>query len=391
MTEVQPTTITPTAAQDLQITDENVKVERSLTRKTLITVAVTTGFLLVLALFWYGMDIILLAFAGVLLAVFLNGLAHYVSEWTKLTRGWSLLIVSVSLIGLMVGLGFLLAPGIAQQSDELSKELPKSVEKLRDYIGQYEWGHQLLESIPKMTKSLGSQPGLLSKVSGAVSTTATIVMNLLIVLAIGIYFAVEPSLYRRGFIKLLPQPDRRRAHEVMDAVGNTLWWWLIGVMMSMTTIGILTILGLWAIGIPLAPTLGLLTGLLAFIPNFGPIASAIPPMLLGLMISPQTALYVGALYLAVQAVESNIVTPQIQKRTVSMPPVLGIVSQLLFGIFFGFLGLMLATPIVAALVVIIRMLYVEDTLGDREEESNKHDNSATTEKLTRESPVAQTP
>jgi predicted PurR-regulated permease PerM len=192
-----------------------------------------------------------------------------------------------------------------------------------------------------------------------------------VVFAIGIYFAIEPGLYRRGFIKLLPLADRRRAHEVIDATGNTLWWWIIGVMISMATIGVLTTIGLWILGIPLAPTLGLLTGLLAFIPNFGPILSAIPPMLLGLMISPMDAFYVVMLYLIVQAIESNIVTPQVQKRTVSMPPVLGMVGQLLFGVFFGFLGLLLATPLVAAIIVLVKMLYVEDVLGDKENEDDK--------------------
>jgi predicted PurR-regulated permease PerM len=194
-------------------------------------------------------------------------------------------------------------------------------------------------------------------------------MNFLIVIAVGIYFAIEPGLYRRGFIKLLPLGDRRRAHEVLDATGNTLWWWIIGVLISMATIGVLTTIGLWALGIPLAPTLGLLTGILAFIPNFGPILSAIPPMLLGLMISPMDAVYVGLLYIGVQAIESNIVTPQVQKRTVSMPPVLGMIGQLLFGIFFGFLGLLLATPLVAAIIVMVKMLYVEDVLGDKEDET----------------------
>jgi predicted PurR-regulated permease PerM len=137
----------------------------------------------------------------------------------------------------------------------------------------------------------------------------------------------------------------------------------------MSTIGILTTIGLWILGIPLAPTLGLLTGILAFIPNFGPILSAIPPMLLGLMISPMDAVYVILLYIIVQAIESNIVTPQVQKRTVSMPPVLGMVGQLLFGVFFGFLGLLLATPLVASIIVMVRMLYVEDVLGDKDEET----------------------
>ena len=349
--------------------EQNIQAEMSLSRKTLIIMTAAVGFLLFLAVLWYGVNILLLAFAGILLAIFLNGLAAYVANWTGLKHGLSLLITSLALIGMLVGAGYALAPGISEQSEELSQQLPKSLENLRQYIGRYEWGHQLLESIPKLGEVIGNPMGLLPKVSGVLSSTAAAIMNFLIVIAVGIYFAIEPGLYRRGFIKLLPLGDRRRAHEVLDATGNTLWWWIIGVLISMATIGVLTTIGLWALGIPLAPTLGLLTGILAFIPNFGPILSAIPPMLLGLMISPMDAVYVGLLYIGVQAIESNIVTPQVQKRTVSMPPVLGMIGQLLFGIFFGFLGLLLATPLVAAIIVMVKMLYVEDVLGDKEDES----------------------
>ncbi|HET6513012.1 MAG TPA: AI-2E family transporter [Candidatus Kapabacteria bacterium] len=349
--------------------EQNIQAEMSLSRKTLIIMTAAVGLLLFLAVLWYGVNILLLAFAGILLAIFLNGLAAYVANWTGLKHGLSLLITSLALIGMLVGAGYALAPGISEQSEELSQQLPKSLENLRQYIGRYEWGHQLLESIPKLGEVIGNPMGLLPKVSGVLSSTAAAIMNFLIVIAVGIYFAIEPGLYRRGFIKLLPLGDRRRAHEVLDATGNTLWWWIIGVLISMATIGVLTTIGLWALGIPLAPTLGLLTGILAFIPNFGPILSAIPPMLLGLMISPMDAVYVGLLYIGVQAIESNIVTPQVQKRTVSMPPVLGMIGQLLFGIFFGFLGLLLATPLVAAIIVMVKMLYVEDVLGDKEDES----------------------
>ncbi|HET6513042.1 MAG TPA: AI-2E family transporter [Candidatus Kapabacteria bacterium] len=349
--------------------EHNIKSEMSLSRKTLIIMTAAVGFLLFLALLWYGVNILLLAFAGILLAIFLCGLAAYVANWTGLKHGMSLLITALALIGILIGAGYALAPGIAEQSNELAEQLPKSIDNLRQYIGKYEWGKQLLESIPKVGEMVGNPMGLLPKVSGVLSSTAAAIMNFLIVIAIGIYFAIEPGLYRRGFIKLLPLADRRRAHEVIDATGNTLWWWIIGVLISMGTIGILTTIGLWILGIPLAPTLGLLTGILAFIPNFGPIISAIPPMLLGLMISPMDAVYVLLLYILVQAIESNIVTPQVQKRTVSMPPVIGMVGQLLFGVFFGFLGLLLATPLVAAILVIVKMLYVEDVLGDREDEA----------------------
>lgn len=136
----------------------------------------------------------------------------------------------------------------------------------------------------------------------------------------------------------------------------------------MAVIGVLTTLGLWLLGVPLALTLGILAALLEFIPNFGPILSAVPAVLLALMESPRLALWVILLYLGIQAAESYLITPLVQRRLASLPPVLVIVSQILGGVLFGFLGFALATPLLAFALVLVKRLYIEDRLGDSFEE-----------------------
>ncbi|NOT46231.1 MAG: AI-2E family transporter, partial [Acidobacteria bacterium] len=170
---------------------------------------------------------------------------------------------------------------------------------------------------------------------------------------------------------LFPLRRRTRVREILFAISDTLRWWLIGKVGSMIFIGLLTWIGLSILGVPLALTLGLIAGLLSFIPNFGPIISALPALLLAFIESPTTALYVLILYVGVQLIESNVVTPFIERKTVEIPPALTIVFQLALAVLVGGLGLVLATPLLAVLLVVIQMVYVEDVLGDRRTEVNE--------------------
>ncbi len=162
----------------------------------------------------------------------------------------------------------------------------------------------------------------------------------------------------------MPPAGRDRADAVLVEITSVLRWWLIGKILSMALVGVLTTLGLWWLDVPLALTFGLIAAALTFIPNFGPVLSVVPPAILALADDPKRALYVGALYLAIQTVESYAVTPLIQRRTVSMPPALTITSQIVLGLLVGGIGVAVATPLTAAAMAVGRMLYVEDLLED---------------------------
>jgi predicted PurR-regulated permease PerM len=149
---------------------------------------------------------------------------------------------------------------------------------------------------------------------------------------------------------------------VLLALGDTLAKWLLTRAISMVAIGVLTTLGLILLGVPLALSLGLIAGLMAFIPMLGPIIALIPALLIGLLVSPQTALWVLGLYLLIQGLDNYILTPIVVKETIRMPPALIIFAQLIFGLLFGQLGLMLAAPLTAALMTLVQMVYVHDFL-----------------------------
>lgn len=349
------------------MTGANDFTSRILRGVAIITVAIFLSLLL-----WYAADVLLLAFAGILLAIFLRSLSDWLSGITPLSGGWSLAVVVLSLISILtIGL-WLLAPGIADQVDELQKSLPQSARQLERHIEGYEWGRKALAQVPNANEIMPDKADVLARVTGVFSTTFGAIANFFILLFIGLYIAAEPRLYTDGLIRLVPLNRRQRAREVLDEVGSTLRWWLIGKVASMIVVGVSTVVGLWLLDIPLALTLGLLAALLTFIPNVGPILSVVPAMLLALLQSPMQALYVALLYLGIQTVESYFLTPLMQKRTVSLPPALTIFTQVLFGVMVGSLGFVLATPLTAAALVLVKMLYIEDALKDSFEPDSDH-------------------
>lgn len=344
--------------------------ENSFTRKVLLTVGLVCLTVLLLTLLYFTFDVLLLIFAAALLAIFLRGLADILCKYTNIPEGWGVLAISVVIVGILAGAIAFLAPDVAEQVRHLREELPKSATAASNYISQFGWGQTLIAQLPSYddVRNNLNPSTLLSGVGGFFSSTVGAVGNFFIVVLLSIYFASEPRIYSRGFTNLFPLRRRTRAREILFAISDTLRWWLIGKVGSMLFIGLLTWIGLSIIGVPLALTLGLIAGLLSFIPNFGPIISALPALLLAFIESPTKALYVLILYIGVQLIESNLVTPYIERKTVEIPPALTIVFQLALAVLVGGLGLVLATPLLAVLLVIIQMVYVEDVLGDRRTE-----------------------
>lgn len=358
-------------------------LERTFVERVLITVGIVILALLVLLLLYFTFDIVLLIFAAVLLAIFLRGIADLMGRYVKIGEGWLVLLVSVVLLGILAGAIASLAPSVAEQARHLRQEIPVSIQKVSNYLVQYGWGRTILEQLPSTddAKQLVTDSGFLSSLGGFFSSTLGAIGNVFVVILLAIYLATEPKFYAHGFTKLFPQDRRSRVSEVLSGIGETLRWWLIGKVGSMIFIGILTWIGLSIIGVPLALTLGLIAGLLSFIPNFGPIISALPAILLAFIDSPITAVYVLALYIGVQLIESNLVTPIIERETVELPPALTIIFQLALSVMIGGLGLVLATPLLAVIMVLVQMVYIQDILGDKDTEANENIGEAETEHL----------
>ena len=332
-------------------------------RRVGVATAIVAVAGLLLALVWAATDLLLLIFASVLLACFLRGSANVLSARSGIPTGLSLAAVLILVIGGLTGVVWLLAPQVAAQADDLLRGVRHSVQQLGAYITQYEWGRRMLAEMPGVAE-IARRGNLLARVTGVFSSTLGFIANTVLVAFLGVYLAAAPGIYTRGLVRLFPMHRRARIAEVLQLVGETLRHWLVGRSILMVTNGVLTAIGLWIIGIPLALTLGVIAGLLNFIPNIGPLIAGVPAVLIAWTVGPMPALYVLLLYVVLQSLDGYVFTPLVQQRTVALAPALTIAAQVLFGVLAGTMGLLLATPLTAAALVLVRKLYLEDVLGD---------------------------
>ncbi len=322
-----------------------------------------TLVMLALALaLWHLSFVLLLAFFGLLIAVLLRHMALMISGHTSLSASAALGIVVLALLTL-IGLGiYYLGAQIAGQISLLADSLPLAVENVSVALEGQALIQRLLEMMP--VQDAAPEWNIFGALRGTVSIAIGILANVVVVATIAIFLAGDPQLYRRGVLHLIPMDKRPRAVEIMDALGNGLWRWLLGQGLSMLFVALLTAGGLWMLGIPLWLTLGVIAGIADFIPYVGPWLGAAPAVLLAFSEGPQTAVYTAILFVIIQQLEGNVLQPIIQKRANSMPPVLTVLSVIAFGVLFGFAGILVATPLLLVLMILVRMIYVEDVLED---------------------------
>jgi predicted PurR-regulated permease PerM len=332
---------------------------------TLRTVVTSTLLAFAALVVVFAFDLVLLLFAAVLIAVVLDGTATRMSRLTGLARGWCIPIVLVTIFG-SISLVFVLAmPTLIGELAQLRERLPEAVARLQELVNRFGWLESIVNALPQGEVAL-SRPGIAGRVSTALTSTVGAMINILIVLLVGLYLAFDPCPYVNGAIRLFPKKHRERAREVLASLRDVLFHWMQGQVVGMTVVGVLVAGGLWALGIPLAGTLGLIAGLFEFVPNIGPILSGVPAALLALTVSPTHVIYVIALYVVVQTLESYLLMPLVMRRAVSLPPALTIVAQLIGTLTAGWLGLLLATPLVATLVVLVQKVYLESVLGEED-------------------------
>lgn len=333
--------------------------------------AATAAFvgLLLAALFLlvgYAATFFFLVFGGIIVSVVISGLSEFVSSKTSLGYGMSMGLVMLLLIALIGGTIWALAPTVSRQADELAQSLPASVERLKGHLSQSEWGKKLLEGIPEkpgqIFSSNGRGMGVLSQITGIFSSTLGGLVNVLIVIITGIYLASSPDIYRKGFVKLFSPSYRHRLLGVMDQCYTTLKNWFISRSITMTVVAVVTGVGLALLGIPFPIVLGIIAGILNFIPNLGPYIALAPALLVALPQGTNYVIYVFALYMGVQSLEGYILTPLLDKKFVSVPPALLLFGQVLLGILVGLAGVLFASPLIAVLLVIIQELYIKDKL-----------------------------
>lgn len=312
---------------------------------------------------YHGARYFLLLFTGALMAILWRGVANWLQEKTSLPFKYALPAVVILNIGAIVVFIWLASPSMAEQIERLADEIPKAVEQVEVKLQSSDVGRKILNTI-NGEEGQGLPSGQLKKAFSFFSGALNFLVDVLLILAFSLFLTANPRLYIKGILYLTPSNKHETVKELLDRLNNTLFRWFIGKIVDMFSIFLMTIIGLWFLDMPLILTFALIAFLFSFVPNIGPIISAIPALAIAFLDSPQKALYVGLLYLGIQMLESYLVTPNVQKHASYVPPVLLLLVQFLLAKFLGVLGLFLATPLLVMTMVLVRKLYVEDQLGN---------------------------
>lgn len=314
------------------------------------------------AILWYLSDLVLLLFGSVLVAVMLRAIADPIHSSTGIPQSLSLLLAGLVVFAVLAAGVLLFGAQIGEQMGGLMQRLPAALSRLADEFG--------FNSILDMLKSSGTASSLGSLLERLFSWSTTLIAgtaSLLVVIVGGIYLASDPILYRDGFLKLVPLSAKANVSATLGDCSHALRLWLAGQLAAMVIVGVLTTIGLLLVGVPSALALGFIAGLAEFVPYVGPIASAVPAIIVASSQDWATVGWTIGVYVAVQQIENNLIIPLLARQTVSIAPAIGIFAIIAIGLLLGPLGLLLAFPLVVVIDVAVRRLYVLDTLEENVE------------------------
>jgi predicted PurR-regulated permease PerM len=314
------------------------------------------------AALWQLINILVLLFGAVLLAIGLCAAARQVSRYMGVRRSFAL--ASVFVLGLAV-LGaalWVFGSTVVAQLDDVIQAAPAGFKLFMAWMTDHPYGRQLLDQV-RGANVIGATGWATSMVAAAAGLITRALGYAIVALFVAIYLAAQPDRYRRLCLRLVPPAHRLTAEQLIGISGRVLQRWLVGQLVVMVTIGVLSGIGLWLMGIEAAFALGLMGGLLCFIPFVGAVLAAIPATLVALTQGPAYAASVILMYVGVHLIEGNFITPMVQAEATSLPPVLAILSTVAFSLLFGPLGVLLAAPLTLLLTATVEILYVQQGLG----------------------------
>jgi predicted PurR-regulated permease PerM len=319
-----------------------------LVRRELAKAAVWLGLALLIVGIIVLAQPLLLIVGGAIFAVFLDGGARALGRFLPIPRGWRLLLTILLGFGFIGWVVYFAGTTIAAQAETLRLVVTAQFNKLIETAAG-------LGLVPKgPPTNLGSQLlGSVGRLTSAVGSVLGAVTSIIAMIVIGIFLAAEPRLYDRGIAWMLPLRHRARFYRIADHVGFTLRRLLFGRLVGMIFEGVFTWFMLMIGGVPMAALLGLVTGLLAFIPNIGAITSGVLMVAVGFSAGPHQGFYAIFVYFFVQNIDGYLVVPYIARRTVDLAPAIVLAMQLLMGALFGILGVLFADPILATLKVVL--------------------------------------
>ncbi|MFN3583408.1 AI-2E family transporter [Phenylobacterium sp.] len=320
------------------------------------------AFAALAVLVWRLADVLLMAFGAVLSAVLLHALADPLVRHARMPRPWALLTAVLGLSGLSAATIWLFGRETAVQLAALSELIPAAWRALQAGLQNSPLGAYVLDDLKRLQHAGGLVVQLGPRLiqSSASAGAATV-----IVLFAGLYLAFHPGTYLGGLLKLVPIRGRSRAREVLSACGTALNRWLVGQLVSMLLVGVTTGVGLWVAGVPSPLALGVFAGLGQFVPVVGPMVSMIPGLVVAAGVGWETLAWATVVYVAAMQFEANVITPLVLRQMVELPMAVTLFAVLAMGVLLGPLGVLFATPLAVVAYVFVRMIYVEDVLGDR--------------------------
>jgi len=372
------------------------------------TAGLVLAMYLGLRLLWFANALFLVTFLGVLFAIAVSAGVDRL-ERLRIPRGIGAAVIVLSFFGLLIGFGAWLAPTLRSQGAELRQKLPEAIDRAEQWVnkrqsgmfgillggsdaaarpsgaagdssargipgarpttdsaGQVRPSPASSDSAPQAQGAPELHQRIQEKLGGAtrylfpfLTHTVEALGGILIVVFLSIYLAADPQLYRRGALALIPHRRRKQTALVMDRVASVLRKWLVTQLIAMLVIGAVTTIVLLILKVKAAFALGVLAGLFEFIPTVGPLLSAIPGVAMGFLDSPEKAAMVAVAYWGIQFLENHILIPLLMKGGMDLPPALTVITQALLALVFGFLGLMVAVPLLATVMVMVQVLYVD--------------------------------
>jgi predicted PurR-regulated permease PerM len=306
--------------------------------------------------------VLLLAFAAVLVAVILRALADRLVRHGRVPPRWSLTVAGLIILVIVAAALALFGAQMRVQIAGLFEQLPMALNRIARELGLGDVTGQLTDRI-----DLGTGGAVVARLAGIGTMLLGALADFMLVVIAGVFIAASPTVYREGLIKLFPTSQHERIRSSLDASGEALKLWLAAQLMAMTFVGVSAALGLWLIGVPSPFALGLIAALLDFIPFIGPILGALPAVLIASTVDGSTALWTILLFVLIQQIEGNVVFPLAQHRMASMPPALALFAIVAAGVLFGPLGVTLGFPLAVVAFVLVKKLYVRETLGEATE------------------------
>lgn len=336
----------------------------------------TIALIIALYILWEIRGVVLLGFAAVVIATVINRLVQPLQR-LRIPRGVAVVLSLFAILIVVLGLMSLAAPPVVRQFQDLIRLIPELADQATGWTVWLQG--RLPDEVADYIRNLDSTAQdlqtwierLFGNFFSIFFSTLGVMVNAALFVFVTIMLLLNPQPYRRGFILLFPSFYRDRIDEILDQCESTLTGWATGVLFNMTVIGILSATGLWILGVPLPLANAILAAILALIPNLGPVLSVIPPALLGFLDTPWRGIAVIILYIVIQQIESNILTPLVMQRQVSLLPAVTLLSLAAFGILFGVLGLFLALPIVVVAQVWVTEVLIHDVF-DPWKEARSH-------------------